>query len=100
MMLSVSCEVTITYVCSTPNFEHYIWRTLCRNVTQSEHRNEEYYGAVFQPDAVAVGRNIPAIGPEQSLTLMPSYLSYRMRTIGGGTAEIQRNIVAKTVLRL
>ena len=71
-----------------------------QQVTELGAEASGYYGAVFQPDAVNVGKNAPGIGPDQSRTLMPAYLSYRMRTIGGGTAEIQRNIVAKTVLRL
>jgi acyl-CoA dehydrogenase len=57
-----------------------------------------YYGMVLQPLALTPAGNAAPIGPLAALTLTPSYLSYRMRTIGGGTAEVQRNIVAKTVL--
>ena len=58
-----------------------------------------YYGLPHQPEALAVGAN-DAIGPEGALTLMPSYLSNRMRTIAGGSSEIQRNIIAKAILGL
>jgi alkylation response protein AidB-like acyl-CoA dehydrogenase len=58
-----------------------------------------YYGAPFQPRSLTVGGNEP-IGPAQALTLMPSYLSNRMRTIAGGSSEIQKNIVAKSILGL
>ncbi len=58
-----------------------------------------YYGLPFQVDALDVGG--PAtIGPETGLPLMPSYLNNRMRTIAGGSSEIQRNIVAKAILQL
>ena len=40
----------------------------------------------------------PSIGPEEAVTMMPSYLSNRMRTIAGGSSEIQRNIIAKSIL--
>jgi len=58
-----------------------------------------YYGMPYQPEALAVGGLSP-VGPEMTIPLMPSYLSNRMRTIAGGSSEIQRNIVAKAILRL
>ena len=58
-----------------------------------------YYGMVYQPDALRVA-GAPAIGPEECLPLMPSFLNNRMRTIAGGSAEVQRNIVAKAILQL
>ena len=58
-----------------------------------------YYGLVRQPDALRVGGAAP-IGPEGYLPLMPSFLNNRMRTIAGGSSEVQRNIVAKAILQL
>ncbi|MEM7219520.1 MAG: acyl-CoA dehydrogenase family protein [Pseudomonadota bacterium] len=58
-----------------------------------------YYGMPFQPEALEVGTPTP-IGPNDAVALMPTYLSNRMRTIAGGSAEIQRNIVAKQILGL
>jgi alkylation response protein AidB-like acyl-CoA dehydrogenase len=59
-----------------------------------------YYGLPYQPEALAVGSLEPPIGPPGAITMMPSYLSNRMRTIAGGSSEIQRNIIAKAILGL
>ena len=58
-----------------------------------------YYGLPYQPEALAVAGPEP-IGTADTLTLMPTYLSNRMRTIAGGSSEVQRNIVAKAILGL
>ena len=59
-----------------------------------------YYAYPFQPAALELGSNQAPVGPELALTLMPTYLSNRMKTIAGGSSEIQRNIVAKAILGL
>ncbi|MBT3533201.1 MAG: hypothetical protein HN478_04935 [Rhodospirillaceae bacterium] len=59
-----------------------------------------YYANPLQPEALELGTNRPPVGPELAITLVPMYLSNRMRTIAGGSSEIQRNIVAKAVLGL
>ena len=59
-----------------------------------------YYANPLQPEALELGTNLPAIGPDLAITLMPAYLSNRMYTIAGGSSEIQRNIIAKVVLGL
>lgn len=58
-----------------------------------------YYGLVYQPDALKVPGAEP-IGPGTYLPVMPGYLNNRMRTIAGGSAQVQRNIVAKAILQL
>lgn len=58
-----------------------------------------YYGLAYQPEALEVGGPSP-IGSAITLPLMPSYMNNRMRTIAGGSAEVQRNIVAKAILEL
>lgn len=58
-----------------------------------------YYAMAYQPGALKVAGAAP-IGPEGYLPLMPSFLNNRMRTIAGGSAEVQRNIVAKAILQL
>ena len=52
----------------------------------------------LQLEALVVGSEVPTIGPEQVLTVMPSYLNNRAATIFGGSSEIQRNIIAKMLL--
>ena len=58
-----------------------------------------YYGLPYQPAALEVGGPSP-IGSTITLPLMPTYMNNRMRTIAGGSAEVQRNIVAKAILQL
>jgi acyl-CoA dehydrogenase len=59
-----------------------------------------YYALPYQPEALELGQNRPPVGPEQAITLMPMYLSNRMKTIAGGSSEVQRNIIAKAMLGL
>jgi len=59
-----------------------------------------YYATPNQPEALEAGRNRPPVGPEQGIAFVPMYLSNRMKSIAGGSSEIQRNIVAKAILRL
>tara|TARA_Y100001970_G_C14140309_1_gene806708 strand:+ start:95 stop:1285 length:1191 start_codon:yes stop_codon:yes gene_type:complete len=58
-----------------------------------------YYGLPKQPLALEVGYEA-IIGPELFLPVTPSFLNNRMRTIAGGSSEIQRNIIAKAILGL
>ena len=59
-----------------------------------------YYGLAYQPGAFNVG-GTPPIGPGAYLPVMPGFLNNRMRTIAGGSSEVQkRNIVAKAILQL
>ena len=58
-----------------------------------------YYGLPYQPGALEVAGD-PAIGPELALAVMPGFLNNRMRTIAGGSSEVQKNIVAKSILEL
>ena len=59
-----------------------------------------HYARVDQPEARKPGANIPAVGPEHSLTAMPRYLNNRAASIYGGSNEIQRDIMARLVLGL
>lgn len=59
-----------------------------------------YFAAPWQPEALELGANRPPVGPESAVPLLPTCLSNRMRTIAGGSSEIQRNIVAKAILGL
>ena len=58
------------------------------------------HGLVLQSDALQVGSGVAAIGPDYALTAMPRYLNTRATTIYGGSSEVQRGIIAKTVLGL
>ncbi len=57
-------------------------------------------GLPLQLDALEPGSDVAAIGPEYALTAMPRYLNTRATSIYGGSNEIQRGIIAKTVLGL
>ena len=58
-----------------------------------------YYGLPYQPEALQLGAESP-VGVEAAITIMPTYLSNRMRTIAGGSSEVQRNIIAKSILQV
>ena len=52
----------------------------------------------LQLEALTVGSGVDPIGPEEALTVMPKYLNNRAASIFGGSNEIQRNIIAKSLL--
>ncbi|MGH1359896.1 MAG: acyl-CoA dehydrogenase family protein [Burkholderiaceae bacterium] len=54
----------------------------------------------LQPQALVAGANATSIVPDHAITAMASYLEGRGRTIAGGTSEVQRGIIAKSVLGL
>jgi acyl-CoA dehydrogenase len=58
------------------------------------------YAAVYQPKALRAGYNGPIVGPTEGLVTTARYLYDRAVTIFGGTSEIQRDILARTLLRL
>ena len=59
-----------------------------------------YYALPFVPEAMEYGWNEGPVGPEYAAGLAPAYFNMRKTSIYGGTNEIQRNIIAKTVLGL
>ncbi|MEL6826458.1 MAG: acyl-CoA dehydrogenase family protein [Pseudomonadota bacterium] len=58
------------------------------------------YALVRQREALRPGNNEEMIGPEHWLLATPRYFDQRAATVAGGTSEVQRNIIAKTVLGL
>jgi alkylation response protein AidB-like acyl-CoA dehydrogenase len=54
----------------------------------------------LQPAALVPGNACEAIGPEYAVTAMPRYLNGRAASIYAGSNEIQRGIIAKSVLGL
>ena len=59
-----------------------------------------HYAAVHQPEAREPSSNVEAIGPRHSLVAMPRYLNNRAASIYGGSNQIQRDIMARLLLRL
>jgi alkylation response protein AidB-like acyl-CoA dehydrogenase len=59
-----------------------------------------HYGRVLQNEARVPGSNLPIVGPDHLLTVMPRYLNNRAASIYGGSNEIQRDIIARLVLGL
>ncbi len=53
-----------------------------------------------QRTALSSGSNVPAIGPDHALTPTARYLNTRAASIYGGSSEVQRNILARTILGL
>ncbi|MDE2462752.1 MAG: acyl-CoA dehydrogenase family protein [Alphaproteobacteria bacterium] len=58
------------------------------------------YGLIDQRLARRPGAQVAPIGPVEALTAMPRYLNDRAGSIYGGSNEIQRDIIARQVLRL
>ena len=58
------------------------------------------HALVKQLDALEPEFEGDIIGPECGLTTMAEYINGRASSIYGGSAEIQRDIIAKRVLRL
>ena len=58
------------------------------------------YAVVDQLEARQPGSNVEPVGPDHSLYAMPRYLNNRAASIYGGSNEIQRDIIARLVLRL
>ena len=57
-----------------------------------------YYAAVSQPEARKPRANTPFVGPEHGLTNVPSYLNNRAASIYGGSNEVQRGIIGRSLL--
>lgn len=57
-------------------------------------------GVPLQPEALVPGNNVEPLVPDHALTAMATWLDDRSTTIAGGSAEVQRSIVAKAVLGL
>jgi alkylation response protein AidB-like acyl-CoA dehydrogenase len=58
------------------------------------------YIAPVQHEALAPDFSGMPIGPDYGITVLPEYINTRASTIYGGSAEIQRGIIAKHVLGL
>ena len=55
------------------------------------------YALPFDPSRGTDVGNMEPIGPEEAASLVPTYLQTRVVTIYGGSNEIQRNIIAKSL---
>jgi acyl-CoA dehydrogenase len=58
-----------------------------------------YYGLVDQKEARRVVTDVTPIGPPHALMPMPVFLAQRGATIAGGTPDIHRNNLSKSLLR-
>jgi acyl-CoA dehydrogenase len=59
-----------------------------------------YHGLPYELARLEVGYDGPPLGPEDAMPILGTWLNNRMRTIAGGSSEVQRNIVAKAILGL
>jgi acyl-CoA dehydrogenase len=59
-----------------------------------------YDALYWEPTRPLHGLNEPPAIPEDELTIVPEYLNRRAYTIFGGTSEVQRDIIAKSMLGL
>ena len=58
------------------------------------------YVAPLQSEALEIDFEDTLIGPDNAITVAAEYINMRAATIYGGSAEIQRNIIARAVLGL
>ena len=58
-----------------------------------------YYGLIDQKEARRVVTDVTPIGPPHALMPMPVFLAQRGATIAGGTPDIHRNNLSKSLLR-
>jgi alkylation response protein AidB-like acyl-CoA dehydrogenase len=58
------------------------------------------YAAPFIDEAFDADYGGPALGPEEAASAAPLYFNYRKLSIYGGSNEIQKNIISKTILGL
>jgi alkylation response protein AidB-like acyl-CoA dehydrogenase len=73
---------------------------LSQQITEVAIEAAAYYGAPYQPAALATLGRAGYVGPRDLLTVAPFYFNNRAASIYGGSNEIQRNIIAKAVLGL
>ena len=60
----------------------------------------DYYGLIHQPEIRVFGSNAEPVGSAIAATAAPQYLNDRAATIYAGSNEVQRNIIAKSILGL
>lgn len=58
------------------------------------------YAMPFIPEALEDGYNGEPVGPEDAAAAAPEYFNNRKLSIFGGSNEVQRNIISKTILGL
>ena len=58
------------------------------------------YAQPFIEESLMDGWNETRVGPDYAAPLAPQYFNVRKTSIYGGSNEIQKNIIAKAVLRL
>jgi alkylation response protein AidB-like acyl-CoA dehydrogenase len=71
-----------------------------QEITSLNRRAFGPYAAPYVPEAMESGWNGEPIGPDDAATAAPSYFNNRKLSIFGGSNEIQKNIISKTILGL
>jgi hypothetical protein len=66
---------------------------LKQRITELGAEAAAWHGPPFQPVALETACAGERVGPETSLTAMPSYLNERAGTIYSGASEVQRDIL-------
>ncbi|WP_380787613.1 acyl-CoA dehydrogenase family protein [Sphingomonas sp. R86521] len=71
-----------------------------QEITALNRRAFGSYAAPYVPEALEAGWNGEPVGPDDAATAAPSYFNNRKLSIFGGSNEIQKNIISKTILGL
>ena len=70
---------------------------LAQDISQLMSEAAGMHALPYHPDVLADGWQDEPVGPAFAATLTPFYLFWRKATISGGTSEIQKNIIARSL---
>jgi alkylation response protein AidB-like acyl-CoA dehydrogenase len=73
---------------------------IAQELTSLTRRAMGPYAQPFLPDALQDGFNGEPVGPEEAAPVAVEYFNNRKLSIFGGSNEIQRTIIATTILEL
>ena len=71
-----------------------------QEITALTRRAMGVFAQPFLREALDGAADIPAVGPQEALAAAVSYFNNRKLSIFGGTNEVQKNIIGKTILGL
>ena len=69
-----------------------------QEITALTRRAASVFAQPFLPEALDGTEDVPAVGPDEALGAAASYFNNRKLSIFGGTNEVQKNIIGKTIL--
>jgi len=87
-------------IAAAPSIKKLMASELSQQIAELAMEALGVYGAADQRTALGLGASEPPIGPDYAAVATARYLNGRAGTIFGGSSEVQKNILARMVLRL